>query len=100
MKPQEIKMNNECISFVGPITNVKWIPTRTGRQMIKFKVGDKACVAFDEVAESFSRAVMDGEVNIRYWARTGQYLRKPQYVVFEIEPIKDLPSREDAQLAL
>jgi hypothetical protein len=66
------------VNIYGTISQVRNIPTRTGRKMVAFLIGTRSCIAFRYVAGAIE--FLSGEV-VSAAADKGTYRGKSQYVV-------------------
>jgi hypothetical protein len=66
------------VNIYGKISQVRNIPTRTGRKMVAFLIGTRTCVAFWYVAVVIES--LSGEI-VSATADKGSYKVKLQYVV-------------------
>jgi hypothetical protein len=77
-------MNEETIS--GIVADLKVIPTRSGRNMVTFVIGDQCCKAFGDVAAALQTLT---EEQVQITAKRGSYRGKPEYAVVGVKGTVD-----------
>lgn len=73
-------MNHETIS--GIVTDLKVIPTRTGRSMVTFTVSGKKCKSFGDVADAC--APLEGK-EAKIHAKEGSFRGEKEFAVISVE---------------
>ena len=81
------------VNIYGKISQVRNIPTRTGRKMVAFLIGTRRCIAFWYVAVAIEN--LSGEV-VSAAADKGSYQGKLQYVI-NTAYIPDQVEREEVK---
>jgi hypothetical protein len=77
------------VNIYGQISQVRNIPTRTGRKMIGFLIGTRSCVAFWYVAvaiETLSGESVSATADKGTYKGEIQYVVKTAYIPDQIEP--------------
>ena len=77
-------MNQETIS--GTVSDLRVIPTRTGRSMVMFVLGGKCCKAFGDVANTLETL---NNVQVEITAKQGTYRGEPEYAVVNLKATVD-----------
>jgi hypothetical protein len=78
------KMNHE--TFNGIVAGLKVIPTRSGKTMVTFAIGDKCCKAFGDVAATLQTL---NEEQVQITAKRGAYRGETEYTVVSVKGTVD-----------
>jgi hypothetical protein len=77
------------VNIYGQISEVRNIPTRTGRKMVAFLIGTRRCIAFWYVAvaiENLTGEIVSAAADKGTYKGEIQYVVKTAYIPDQIEP--------------
>lgn len=77
-------MEQEHVVFTGRVTNVRNIPTKTGRKMVICAVGGKTCKAFGDVATVCEQL---DQQQATITATAGKYQGQVEYAVVNVRSL-------------
>ncbi len=79
-------MNQETKVLTGVVSDLKVIPTRTGRSMVTLTVSGRKCKAFGNLADTC--AALDGE-QVQINAREGSFRGEKEYAIISLKATVD-----------